>query len=228
MDTAGLAAASDRDLNVRFRRSWTGPPPENRSARRHHNSGHPSNTLTHNDNTDTDTTARRAAQKAVAVAAVRLGRLERQARLLHAIGKHDAARAAAPIAPEDDLHAAVTQALDVLPMPPAQWTTFAAGHVELTGQAAAKLAQLGLKRSWPDILLLHGVLHGIELKRAGGTLSRTRTVRTRRGRLRIVEGQRDVFPRLDAAGMRLATCDSVDAVLARLTVWGVPLRGPVQ
>jgi hypothetical protein len=131
-------------------------------------------------------------------------------------------RLVAPGALEDDLHA-VAQALDVLLLPPAQWTTFSAGH-ELTGQAAAKLARLGLKRSWPDIL----VLHGIELKRVGGTLSRTRTVRTRRGRLRIVEGQRDAFPRLEAAGMRLATCDSVDAVMAQLTAQGVPLRGRAQ
>jgi hypothetical protein len=130
----------------------------------------------------------------------------------------------APIAPEDDLHAAVAQALDLLLLPPAQWTTFPAGHVELTGQAAAKLARLGLKRNWPDVLVLHGVLHGIELKRPGGTLSRTRTVRTRRGRLRIVEGQRDVFPRLEAAGMKLTTCDSVTAVLDALAGWGVPLR----
>jgi hypothetical protein len=133
-------------------------------------------------------------------------------------------RLVAPVPPEDDLHAAVAQALDVLLLPPAQWTTFPAGHIELTGQAAAKLARLGLKRSWPDILVLHGVLHGVELKRHGGTLSRTRTVRTRRGRLRLVEGQRDVFPRLEAAGMKLAVCDSVDAVLAQLAAWGVPMR----
>jgi hypothetical protein len=129
-----------------------------------------------------------------------------------------------PVPPEDNLHKAVAQALDVLLLPPAQWTTFPAGHVELTGQAAAKLARLGLKRNWPDILVLHGVLHGIELKRPGGTLSRTRSVRTRRGRLRVLEGQRDVFPRLEAAGMRLAVCGCVDTVLAQLEAWGVPLR----
>jgi hypothetical protein len=133
-------------------------------------------------------------------------------------------RLVAPVAPEDDLHAAVAQALDVLLMPPAEWTTFPAGHVELTGQAAAKLARLGLKRNWPDVLVLHGLLHGIELKRTGGSLSRTRTVRTRRGRLRVVEGQRDVFPRLEAAGMRLAVCDSVDTVIRQLEAWNIPLR----
>src|SRR5579872_3444044 len=134
-------------------------------------------------------------------------------------------RLTAPVPPEDDLHVAVAQALDVLLLPPAAWTTFPAGHVELTGQAAAKLARLGLKRNWPDVLVLHGVLHGIELKRHDAALSRSRMVRTRRGRPRYVEGQRDAFPRLEAAGMRLAVCDSVDAVLDTLGRWGVPLRG---
>jgi hypothetical protein len=40
----------------------------------------------------------------------------------------------------------------------------------------------------------------------------------------VLEGQTDVFPRLTAAGMKLATCDSVDAVLDTLVGWGVPLR----
>lgn len=129
-----------------------------------------------------------------------------------------------PAPAEDELHAAVARSLDLLLLPPATWTTFPAGNVQLIGQAAAKLARLGLKRGWPDILVLHGVLHGIELKRDGGTLSRTRSVRTRRGSLRIVEGQRDTFPRLAAAGMRLAICRSLDDVLAALIGWGVPLR----
>lgn len=133
-------------------------------------------------------------------------------------------RLSTPITPEADLHEAVAQALNLLLMPPAEWTTFPAGHVKLTGQAAAKLARLGLKRSWPDILVLHDVLYGIELKRVGGQLSRTRSVRTRRGRLRVVEGQRDVFPRLEAVGMRLAVCDSVDTMLTQLEAWGIQPR----
>ena len=125
---------------------------------------------------------------------------------------------------EDDIHAAVANALNTLLLPPAEWTTFPAGHIPLPGQAAAKLARLGLKRNWPDILILHGVIHGIELKRHGGTLSKTRQVRTKKGRLRIVEGQREVFPRLEAAGMRIAVCETVTAVLAQVALWGIPLR----
>lgn len=129
-----------------------------------------------------------------------------------------------PLVPETDLHAAVADAPDLFVQPPAQWTSFPAGHVKLTGQAAAKLTRIGLKQGWPDILVLHGRLYGIELKAAGGSLSTTRTVRTRRGRLRVVEGQREVFPRLAKAGMRLAVCHSVDSVLVQLEAWGVPLR----
>lgn len=132
----------------------------------------------------------------------------------------------APVRPsETELHAAVANALDVLLLPPATWTTFPAGHVQLPSAAAAKLARLGLKRGWPDLLVLHGgTLHGIELKRPGGRLSRSRVVRTRRGGVRHLAGQEEVFPRLVAAGMRLAVCESVDEVLATLARWEVPLR----
>jgi hypothetical protein len=136
-------------------------------------------------------------------------------------------RLTALIPPEDDLHEAVAQALDLLLMPPAEWTTFGAGHVPLPAQFAVKLARLGVKRSWPDILVLHRTLHGIELKRLGGRLSVARNVRTRRGTLRHVEGQREVFPRLEAAGMRIAICDNVADVLSALAGWGVPLRGRI-
>jgi hypothetical protein len=130
-----------------------------------------------------------------------------------------------PTLPESDLHTAVAQALDVLLLPPAIWTTFPSGHVELTGPATAKPARLGRKRNWPDVLVLHdGVLHGIELKRPGQTLSRSRVVRTRCGRLRLAEGRCDAFPRLERACMRLAVCTSVDGVLTQLAVWGMPLR----
>jgi hypothetical protein len=129
--------------------------------------------------------------------------------------------------PEDDLHAAVADALDVLLLPPAVWTTFPAGHVPLPPQFAAKLARLGLKRNWPDVLVLHRNLYGIELKRPGERLSIARTVRTRRGGLRFVEGQRETFPKLEAAGMQIAACSTVVAVLDALAGWGVPLRGRI-
>ena len=130
----------------------------------------------------------------------------------------------APIIPEQDLHESVADALDKLLMPPAMWTCFPAGSVPLPPQFAAKLARMGLKRGWPDVLVLHRRLIGIELKVRGGRLSRTRVVRTRRGGLREIVGQEEVFPRLEAAGMTIGVCSSLPAVLAFLAACGVPLR----
>jgi len=133
-------------------------------------------------------------------------------------------RLVSPAVAEDELHASVARALDVLLLPPAMWATYPAGSVPLPPEYAAKLTRLGLKRGWPDILIVHGPSYGIELKRPGGVLSRTRTVRTRRGALRVLDGQEDVFPRLEDAGMRIGVCRSVDEVLAQLRAWGLPLR----
>jgi hypothetical protein len=50
-------------------------------------------------------------------------------------------------------------------------------------------------------------------------------VRTKRGALRVIEGQREVFPRLLEAGFAgLAVCRSVDEVIDQLRAWGIPLR----
>ena len=136
-------------------------------------------------------------------------------------------RLTAPVVPEDDLHLAVADALDRLLMPPAEWTTFPAGHVPLPALWAVKLARLGLKRNWPDILVLHNGILGIELKRPGERLSIARWVRTRRGAPRYVEGQREVFPRLERAGMRIAICTSVVEALNAVSAAGIPLRGRV-
>ena len=131
----------------------------------------------------------------------------------------------APVVPEDDLHAAVAEALARLVLSPAEWSTFPAGSVPLPPQFAAKLSRLGLQRGWPDILVVHDRrLYGIELKRRGGRLSKTRIVRTKRGGWRMLTGQEDMFPRLERAGMAIGVCRSVDEVLAMLRAWGVPMR----
>jgi len=136
-------------------------------------------------------------------------------------------RLTAFVVPEDDLHLAVADALDRLLMPPAEWTTFPAGHVPLPALWAVKLARLGMKRNWPDILVLHNGILGIELKRPGERLSIARWVRTRRGSPRYVEGQREVFPRLERAGMRIAICTSVVEALNAVSAAGIPLRGRI-
>ena len=145
---------------------------------------------------------------------------------MNAIASKSRFRLTAPVPMETDLHQSVADALRVLVMPPAQWTTFPAGHVALAPRHAAKLARLGLKPNWPDVLIVHaGRTFGIELKRhRAGRLSTIRTIRSRTGVSRIVEGQREFFPKLQAAGMLIETCTSIETVLIALAGWGVPLR----
>lgn len=132
----------------------------------------------------------------------------------------------APIS-ETSIHEAVAQALAVLIPAGAdvEWTTFPAGHIPLPAAAAAALFRVGMKRSWPDVILLHdGRIYGIEIKTVDGELSRTRMVRAKKsGRLRLVEGQRDVFPRLERCGMTIGICRSVDGVIDQLRTWGIPI-----
>ena len=130
-------------------------------------------------------------------------------------------RLSSPIVAEDALHASVAQLLTKLLLCP--WTTFPAGNVPLPPEYGAKLARLGLRRGWPDILIVHHGIFGIELKRKGGGLSKTRIVRTRSGAPRILEGQADVFPRLIGAGMPIAVCHDQDEVMDALVGWGLPM-----
>jgi hypothetical protein len=137
-------------------------------------------------------------------------------------------RLSPPVIPEQELHETVAALCERLIAPPAQWALYPAGAIQLTGHQVAKLARMGLQRGWPDFLILHKWLYGLELKRLGGQLSRTRLGRTRRGTPRILDGQVDVFPRLIAAGMRdIAICHSAEEALAALERWGVPLRGKI-
>lgn len=135
-------------------------------------------------------------------------------------------RLSPPVIPEQQLHEAVAAMCHRLIAPPAQWTAYPAGAVQLAPAEAAKFVRMGLRRGWPDLLVLHDRLYGMELKRLGGQLSRTRIVRTRRGSPRILLGQTDVFPLLLAAGMAdIVVCHSVDEAVAALELWGIPLRG---
>jgi hypothetical protein len=135
----------------------------------------------------------------------------------------------APEPLEIDIHASVAAALDALLLPPAVWFTYPAGAAQLSPQQMARYSRIGLKRGLPDLFVLHGGrLHGIELKRRGGQLSKTRVVKTRHG-LRILVGQAERFAELEAAGMEpIAICRSVDEVLATITRWGIPVRATVS
>lgn len=126
--------------------------------------------------------------------------------------------------PEQDIHESVADLLARVVMPPAEWTCFPAGNVPLPPRFAAKLTRMGLKRGWPDFMILHERIYGLELKRTGAGLSKTRLVRTKRGGLRQLDGQADVFPKLIRAGMVIAVCHNLDEVMTALLGWGVPCR----
>jgi hypothetical protein len=133
------------------------------------------------------------------------------------------------IVAERSIHESCAAGLDRLLLPPAFWFSAAIGATTLSPQQAAALSRAGIKRGLPDLLVLSPDargprIFGIELKRHNGRLSRTRIVRTRRGSPRILEGQEDVFPKLEAAGMDICVAHSVDEMLAALDRWQIPLR----
>ena len=126
---------------------------------------------------------------------------------------------------EDQLHETVANLLDGILLPPTQWTTMPAGGYALSASAAARLARIGLKPSWPDIQIIHdGRFHGIELKTRTGVLSKSREVRTRWGGTKTVMGQVEMLRALEAAGARVAVCRTVDEVLYELKRWQIPTR----
>jgi len=126
---------------------------------------------------------------------------------------------------ETDIQASVADALDILLLPPAFWFAMPMGHMKLAPAQAARLVRIGAKPGLPDVWFLYdGRPYGIELKRKGGKLSKTKQVRTKRGTLRTIEGQVDVFPKLRASGVTIAVCESVPSVLKQLAEWGIPLR----
>ena len=138
-------------------------------------------------------------------------------------------RLEAPDPLEVDIHEACAAALDRLLAPPAMWACYPAGAVELTAAQHARYVRMGLKRGMPDILIFYRGLWGIEFKRRGGRLSKTRVVRTRRGSPRVLVGQEETFPALIASGgfRDIAIVTTVDELLAHCTAWGIPLRGRI-
>lgn len=108
---------------------------------------------------------------------------------------------------------------------PAKWACYPAGHLKLSKAEVARLSRMGLQRGWPDLLVIwNGSIYGLEIKRPGGTLSRTTIARTRSGAPRVLVGQEEVFPELMAAGMKIAFVTSVEEMLLVLAHWGIPVR----
>jgi hypothetical protein len=127
---------------------------------------------------------------------------------------------------EQELHEAVVDMLTACLREPAYWVCYPAGLIQLSPPQMAKLMRSGLRRGIPDFLIIfEGLVFGLELKRHGGRLSKTRIGRTARGGLRVYEGQEEVFPKLQAAGMGIAVVHSVDEAMRQIRHWGLPFSG---
>jgi hypothetical protein len=133
-------------------------------------------------------------------------------------------RLTAPEPSEREVHEACAKLLDKVLLDPARWCSYPAGASVLSPQQAARHIRIGLKRGYPDIMIFYGGIYGIELKRRGAKLSKTRIGLTRSGASRIYEGQEDVFPQLLATGAwrDIVICHSTSEVLDQLVAWNIP------
>ena len=112
---------------------------------------------------------------------------------------------------EDQLHRSVAEYLDWMLKEPACWSTFPSGGYLLGKAAAGRLKARGLKAGMPDILVFFdGRCIGIELKTRSGGLS---------------DAQKEMFPKLQAAGIRVHVCRNLGDVTVVLRDSQVPLRG---
>jgi hypothetical protein len=115
---------------------------------------------------------------------------------------------------EFDLHKAVAKYLDWCLAPPAFYTTFPAGWDKMSKTRAGMLYAAGLKAGIPDILIFYdGHTIGLELKAAKGRLSHI---------------QQSTILLLQAAGVAVHVCKSLDEVEAVARLHELPLRGTVR
>lgn len=122
-------------------------------------------------------------------------------------------------ATESQLHVSVAQFLDWALVPPTFYTTFPAGWGKLTKGTAGRLYASGLKKGMPDILIFadpqisenrrrpHVI--GIELKVPPNS---------------VTAAQRDTFAKLQAVGVRVYVCTSIEEVRVVLKREWIPCR----
>jgi hypothetical protein len=117
----------------------------------------------------------------------------------------------APVVAEDELHAAVWQALRILVPADAVVTTWELRNAKDAIEGARR-KRLGAQAGWPDMgVFWRGRAVLLELKRErGGYLS---------------PAQRELHPRLAGAGFPVAVCHTVVEALDAVAAGGVTLRG---
>lgn len=115
--------------------------------------------------------------------------------------------------PEQKLHFAVADYLNLTLPPDAWWTTVGHGGFALDARTGARMKRAGVKAGVPDILIVHrGRPLFIELKSTNGRASAE---------------QKTVAADLEKAGARYAICHSLEQVAWALSVWNMPMRAEV-
>jgi hypothetical protein len=111
---------------------------------------------------------------------------------------------------ESELHVSVAELLDWILVPPAMFTTFPAGWGKLSKATAGRLYASGMKKGFPDILVFAPrKVIGIELKVGANAPS---------------SAQRTMFAKLQAVGITVYICRSIDDVVQALDYTGIPHR----
>jgi len=113
-------------------------------------------------------------------------------------------RRPAPAAGELQIHRAVVELLNRAARPGVAWTHMPAGELR-DPAVAGKLAGMGTKPGWPDLLLIKGGrLYGLELKRVDG---------------RVSPAQVRAHGNLLLAGAVVAVARGLDEAIAKLKEW---------
>ena len=125
------------------------------------------------------------------------------------------------------MHVAVRDLLDLCLAPPAVWEPYPAGVTRLSPAQFAQYQRFGIKRGMPDIMVFYGAAYGIELKRRGGQLTKTKIVHTRRGTPRELLGQEEMHQRLLKSGAfaSIQVARNIDDVCMLLDMWKIPRLG---
>jgi hypothetical protein len=112
--------------------------------------------------------------------------------------------------PETALQIVAAQFLDYALPEEAIWTAMDAGLTKLTPAQADLQKRKGVKKGWPDLLVMYrGKLHGIELKAPKG---------------RVSPEQHRIGAALIDQGGHWCVAKSIADIEENLHEWGIPLR----
>jgi hypothetical protein len=127
--------------------------------------------------------------------------------LMIAEGRKPRARKAENATPKElDLHLWVADLLRRFARHDWRWSHFPAGeHRDV--RTAAKLKAMGVQRGWPDFILFNptGLLHALELKRAGG---------------RLTDDQEAFEAWCVGNSVPHSVCNTLDGAIGVLSTWG--------